>query len=339
MVVMVGIIKNRKAISSIVNRLIIFSIVAIILLLLYVSIFSFIGGVKDREVCRTSVYAKFGAKTATTGIYETSINLQCYTQKLRITRNGVFKKGKSGDEAMIADFNRNILIGGAIFGFGSSASREDKIERNNQRVELVKRVIANEMYDCWDQFGQGKLPFWTGGERRCIICSEITFESDWLDVDGLEAFPEEMAKKDIIPDFGGFLNTQKIAPNNPDTYSDFYPGKFEEDFIVNTKVDTNIVFKSIGKSWLEANFLSILGGEVFGCALGGAGGLAVAITIAAGGPIGWIAGGVALTIMGAGCVVGVVSGGVVAVSQGGEWAPAMVVGPEGLVSSKCSRLY
>lgn len=319
--------KKSQSIMSPLQGLLLFLAVTIVFLVFYLLVIPYFRDeVSDKELCRLSVMGKYGGKTATLGTSESNIALQCFTQTINVNKDGVYQIGKDAKPRQIELFPSYSFSGG-----------KSKADINNERIELVKQAVADKMYDCWDQFWQGKLAIWTGGEKRCVICSDISFDSDWIDVSGLENLPGEAAKKDAISNFGEYLNTQKI--NKEQTYADFFGGKFENDFSINPRVNTKIVFKSIGRSWLEAHALSILTGEVFGCGVGLYAGLAVGVAIAATGFIGWIAGGAALTIAGAGCSVGIVSGGVVAASQGGEWAPAMVVGPSALVAESCDRLY
>lgn len=45
--------------------------------------------------------------------------------------------------------------------------------------EKIKLILANEMYDCWDQFGQGKIKFLdTDTNTYCAICSKVSFEGN-----------------------------------------------------------------------------------------------------------------------------------------------------------------
>ncbi len=48
--------------------------------------------------------------------------------------------------------------------------------------DKIKLILSNQMYDCWDQFGQGKLKFLDPEPNTyCIVCSKISFEGDAKD--------------------------------------------------------------------------------------------------------------------------------------------------------------
>ncbi|MCX6709846.1 MAG: hypothetical protein NTV63_02720 [Candidatus Woesearchaeota archaeon] len=69
----------------------------------------------------------------------------------------------------------------------------------------IEKTIANEMYECWDNFGQGKLElFDTRNEKFCVICSSIKFSGAQKEIYGL----------------GSFLATEKTPLGN-ETYLEF----------------------------------------------------------------------------------------------------------------------
>jgi hypothetical protein len=67
-------------------------------------------------------------------------------------------------------------------------TQEIKITTTNE--EMIKREIANSMYDCWSMLGEGKLDFFgndvwgTAGAGKsksaCVICSTIEFDDQLL---------------------------------------------------------------------------------------------------------------------------------------------------------------
>jgi len=320
-------IKSKKAKMSVLQELLLFLAVTVVFIIFFfIVLFPIFGEISDKELCRTSVMAKYGGKAGTLGTSETRVALQCYTQNVKIKSDGVYKSGREREEVKIPgyEFPSAPPIGGS------------KIDFNNKKIEIVKRAIASEMYDCWDQFSRGQLSIFTE-QTRCVICSEITFESNWLDVSGLENFPGEAEKKDVITNFGEFLNTQTI-PGHKETYAGFFEQEWEPDFLINTKVETDVVFKAISRGWLESYMPG--GGVALGC-VGGVGvGVASILLSLPTGPIGWIvgvAGAVATTAKG--CLIGGVAGTAAAAYQGEDWFPSLVVGPEGLVAAECSRLY
>lgn len=63
----------------------------------------------------------------------------------------------------------------------------------------IKLVIANQMYDCWDKFGRGRVKFLdpeTG--TYCIICSRIKFkdEASGKEISGFSSFLAENKIRD-----------------------------------------------------------------------------------------------------------------------------------------------
>ncbi len=62
------------------------------------------------------------------------------------------------------------------------------------KEEETKDIIAEEIYDCWDKFGEGKLELFEGNNVYCSICSHIDFENKEL----------------VINNFGEYLATRLI---------------------------------------------------------------------------------------------------------------------------------
>lgn len=164
----------------------------------------------DKELCMLSVQAKYAAG-AVKG-KEALINLQCYTQTLEIKRDGIYKSGKKRKPKLIDEF-----------------SGDD----DYTRIEKVQEAIANEMFDCWDQFHEGKLPMFYEKEKRCVICADIVFHSDWLDSGG---------DKYVI--IGWFLNNYEI-PGRDIKYSTFFGGRFDSNFTIDPTQKTQVVFKGL----------------------------------------------------------------------------------------------
>lgn len=46
---------------------------------------------------------------------------------------------------------------------------------NDKSEEIAKKKVADAMFDCWDQFGKGKLDLFTDDSVYCTICHRITF--------------------------------------------------------------------------------------------------------------------------------------------------------------------
>jgi len=275
----------------------------------------------DKELCKLSVQAKY-APSIITG-KESGINLQCYTQTLEMRYDGIYKSGKKRAPVRIDNTYHDT-------------------DKNYQKKEKTIIAIANEMYDCWDQFHQGKLNIFRSVEKRCVICTDLVFHTDWLN----------KGEGEVPLIIGDFIN-ENIIPGTEITYANYFGGRFDSDFSVDPTQKTQIVFKALEKSWLTSAAV----GEVGGCVAGAVVGAKVGgVIFAVGGPIGWVAGPVAfLTSYAGGCLIGWVAGKDIALDQeikggkntaaeqqkkGDEWVASMVVGPEILVSrSSCDRLY
>ena len=164
----------------------------------------------------------------------------------------------------------------------------------------IKAKLATAMYDCWDQFGQGKLELFSDNGLFCSVCSVINFE-----------------KKDMaIGHFTDYLMTAKApAPNQKITYMDFLQGYetpkakevYEDPGIFNSKdsrlenqIDTSKTYSVMfvygrgekGITNLATNLKTttpVLGAGVGG-ALGAGAGVAIAVFAIGSNPVGWVTG-------------------------------------------------
>ncbi len=61
----------------------------------------------------------------------------------------------------------------------------------------VNQVIADQLYGCWSQFGEGEIPVFSYqiDEPYCFICSQITFDKDVVDLVGDKTGPESLGKE------------------------------------------------------------------------------------------------------------------------------------------------
>jgi len=90
---------------------------------------------------------------------------------------------------------------------------EETIKNAKNENEIYEKLAKN-MYDCWDQYGQGESDFysdigWADKELYCRICSEIKFEEN----NNLEEIN--------IDNFEIYLNNHH-PPNHKETYADFF---------------------------------------------------------------------------------------------------------------------
>lgn len=131
-------------------------------------------------------------------------------------------------------------LGDFLYGTGSKAACQNWVYRNS--VNYVKEVfsggqspcltteetindldrnkvyekIAQNMYTCWDQYGQGESDFYSNidwGPRNlyCRVCSEIKFSDD----------VKQKIKEIDVDEFEIYLNDHN-PPNSKITYADFF---------------------------------------------------------------------------------------------------------------------
>jgi len=157
--------KNKKSISRVLAGLIILVAVAIVLIIFVLQTNKEIGRMLPKQLCMLSVEIKSNEKLLHGGM-ETESYLNCHTNYITINKEGILfsnEKVKNGEEIQEVDFKKT----------------------NKDPDELIKKYLADELYDCWDQFGQGKVDFltnydWLTSNARCFPCAKIYFEDSFL---------------------------------------------------------------------------------------------------------------------------------------------------------------
>ncbi|MBS3073316.1 hypothetical protein J4465_00780 [Candidatus Pacearchaeota archaeon] len=170
--------------------------------------------------------------------------------------------------------------------------KTEEIKINTDNSEIIKKDLANAMYDCWWQLGEGKIDFFSkdswfnflsdkDSQKACIICSTIEFEKG--------------AKNKQI-DLTNYLAQTKVPLKNI-TYLQYFSGdnQAKEPLGLNVqKIDTNkkyfITFTGLrGGSWIKTitNAGTI---TVSGVLLGAGAGCIIGLV---GGPIGCAGGAIA----------------------------------------------
>jgi len=118
--------------------------------------------------------------------------------------------------------------------------------------EKIKRIIADQMYDCWWMLGEGKYDFfpWTTSHKLgygltaspCMICSVIKFEGQAKNIENI----------DIVD----YLVTH-IVPGKNETYADYFLG--QENTVLPAELNVNNI--STDKDYAIL-FMGIKGQEV-----------------------------------------------------------------------------
>jgi len=114
----------------------------------------------------------------------------------------------------------------------------DNVEVKATGEDEIYGEIAGEMYDCWYQFGEGKVDFldnydaWQG-DNWCFVCSKISFD---------EEVQEEHDELDGLYDF---LSTKTIPLKEEQTFFQYMYGEVEDvegDTSTKTPVDVDEEF-------------------------------------------------------------------------------------------------
>lgn len=170
----------------------------------------------------------------------------------------------------------------------------DKIQTKTE--DKIYKQLAEDMYDCWDMYGAGKIDFfsdwgWENKENYCIVCNEIEIDkgiNKELDIDDFEEYlsnhnppshKESYAQYFLGPDYGSI---------------DFGSGSIK----INSETPLYIMFVvskkkgDIGPTTLSQNI-----GMATGCGIG----------LKAGFALGTFFPGIGnLVFAGGGCIVGIV---------------------------------
>ena len=189
-----------------------------------------------------------------------------------------------------------------------------------RNVDAAKKQLAGAMFDCFDEFGAGKLDLFDtrrgSTDHYCVVCSKITFTNT-------DKTKELKGLADYLTD------PNVVSPNGKDTYYEFFSGttsggsvKVPPDLASIDQLDTSkrhAVFFTYGKTtgWWDK---TMAGG------LAGTGGLLVGGFVA-----GFFTGGVTWVIAGATVVGGAGFGIAVtkAPSLNSDWTAGVTLIPYG----------
>jgi len=90
-----------------------------------------------------------------------------------------------------------------------------EIKKEKTKDEIYK-TLANNIYDCWDQYGRGESDFysdfdWGSSDNYCRICSEIKINEDL----------NQNLRNIDLDDFEIYLSNNH-PPGNDNTYAEFF---------------------------------------------------------------------------------------------------------------------
>lgn len=150
----------------------------------------------------------------------------------------------------------------------------DIVVKDPTRIQLT---LANQMYDCWDQYGRGALKFLPDSSQTyCLICSKVSFDSD-ASGKQLNGFLQYLAQTQIRDDNGlpvpgvnyTYLQFLQGFETKPDELSKIKATQGDTIDTTNKYAVTLIYYKQ--QNWgRPAN--AALGG-IAGCTLGGVAGV------------------------------------------------------------------
>jgi hypothetical protein len=168
----------------------------------------------------------------------------------------------------------------------------NSFEVNEDDEEEIKKILADEMYYCWDQFGEGRKDFiseWRTTGRWCFICSRIDYDSrvqsDFPTIDNFDLYLRDN-------EFPYFTQNKSVS-----FYNYFYEDGNMPDLDKEFKIDTGkssyvVFFADKEKNWndMGKGLGAGVGGGVVLCGVGIlvspiSGGATLLLCAAAGGAI------------------------------------------------------
>ncbi len=156
---------------------------------------------------------------------------------------------------------------------------------------VIKRTIANSMFDCWDQYGRGEIEiFDTRDQNYCVVCSSLEFTN-----------------KKEINDFTQFLVDNKPNAASEQTYFEYLTGiKAEDNKVIEKYENSELKEKDVVDLTNPLAVMFVMDKNAYPDAkLGVEEGKAVTTVVGAGGGV--LAGfftGIALCGTGIGCIAG-----------------------------------
>ena len=261
---------NKRALLPTTLATIIIIIISALILIFFLGQFSGLFGEQiDKETCHTSVVLR-GQQSLIGEATKRAIPLRCKTAYKCLSMGGKCPE----------DYT--------------------KIEVRDE--EDIKREIANAMYDCWWQLGEGKINFlkseWMG-KNTCLFCSLISFDNKIQEkYSEIKDLSNYIAKTNIPEKNITYL---QYLSNNPNV--EIPPSNVGDKYSTNEKYA--ITFGYTNEGVLAER---ITGGA--GCIAGGGAGAAVGFTIGSAVPIigNAVGAGLGFAIGATGCYFGITAG-------------------------------
>jgi len=173
---------------------------------------------------------------------------------------------------------------------GELKCKTENVQIDSTDEDEINRIFAEEMYDCWYQFGEGEKDFlsdynFAGGDNWCFVCSTIDFSEKTKD------------SISVVDDLDDYLASERVPFAGEVTFFEYFfgEGSYLEDGSSFLDIDTSdkkyVVFfadKRMDKGWLlnptkiEASDWVLMG---TGCSIGGGVGAVVGSIIPGAGTV------------------------------------------------------
>lgn len=121
----------------------------------------------DKQICKQSVVLNSKVRMPVAGT--TQFEIGCPTRYITIGTDYTTTETEKGGE-----IKEKVICKGKRKGVSDTEESKECFK------EHTNKVIANLLYDCWDQFGRGRLKVFseTSQDRNCVICSRIEFTEE-----------------------------------------------------------------------------------------------------------------------------------------------------------------
>lgn len=124
-----------------------------------------------------------------------------------------------------------------------------KLTIDDKNEDIVKKKLADAMYDCWDQFGRGNLDLFSDNSVYCAICHRITFDKN-IKINGFTEYLATQQAPSQKISYLQFLTTERTQ--NSDFLKEFENKKIEDKIDGSKNNEYAIIFTYIkGKKFLD----------------------------------------------------------------------------------------
>jgi len=109
-------------------------------------------------------------------------------------------------------------------------------EKDIESQKKLYKKLADNMYTCWQQYGEGKIDFYSNidfglGNTYCRVCSDIFVDTG-------------ISNKEIdINEFEKFLSNE-VSPNKKDKYSEFFLGEKDAKLSIGNEENDKLIISN-----------------------------------------------------------------------------------------------